>query len=36
MNKQRLFLFIPLIIFAVLAVLFWRGLSLNPNEMPSA
>lgn len=36
MNKQRLFLFIPLIIFSVLAVLFWRGLSLNPNEMPSA
>lgn len=36
MNKQRLFLFIPLIIFAVLAVLFWRGLSLNPNDMPSA
>ncbi len=36
MNKQRLFLFIPLIIFALLAVLFWRGLSLNPNEMPSA
>lgn len=36
MNKQRLFLFIPLVIFAVLAVLFWRGLSLNPNDMPSA
>lgn len=36
MNKQRIFLFVPLIIFAVLAVLFWRGLSLNPNEMPSA
>jgi len=36
MNKQRLFLFIPLAIFAALAVLFWRGLSLNPNEMPSA
>lgn len=36
MNKQRLFLFIPLIIFAILAVLFWRGLSLNPSEMPSA
>lgn len=36
MNNQRLFLFIPLIIFAVLAVLFWRGLSLNPDEMPSA
>ncbi len=36
MNKQRLYLFIPLIIFAILAVLFWRGLSLNPNDMPSA
>ena len=36
MNKQRLFLFIPLVIFAVMAILFWRGLSLNPNEMPSA
>jgi cytochrome c biogenesis protein CcmG/thiol:disulfide interchange protein DsbE len=35
-NKQRLFLFVPLVIFAVLAVLFWRGLSLNPSEMPSA
>lgn len=36
MNKQRLFLFIPLVIFVALGVLFWRGLSLNPNEMPSA
>lgn len=36
MNKQRWFLFIPLIIFTILAVLFWRGLSLNPNDMPSA
>lgn len=36
MNKQRLFLFIPLAIFVLLGVLFWRGLSLNPNEMPSA
>jgi len=36
MNKQRLFLFIPLVIFAVLVVLFWRGLSINPSEMPSA
>lgn len=36
MNKQRLFLFIPLAIFAVLVLLFWRGLSLDPNEMPSA
>lgn len=36
MNKQRLLLFIPLIIFGVLAVLFFRGLSLDPNSMPSA
>lgn len=36
MNKQRLFLFIPVVIVAALAVLFWRGLSLNPNDMPSA
>jgi cytochrome c biogenesis protein CcmG, thiol:disulfide interchange protein DsbE len=36
MNKQRLFLFIPLIIFLFLGILFWRGLSLNPAEKPSA
>lgn len=36
MNKQRLFLFVPLAVFAVLAILFWRGLSLDPNDMPSA
>jgi len=36
MNKQRVMLFIPLAIFAVLGVLFWRGLSLDPNSMPSA
>lgn len=36
MNKQRLFLFIPVAIFTVLVLLFWRGLSLDPNEMPSA
>ena len=36
MNKQRLFLFIPLVIFVVLVGLFFRGLSLNPNDMPSA
>lgn len=33
---NRIALFIPLVIFVVLAVLFWRGLSLDPNEMPSA
>jgi cytochrome c biogenesis protein CcmG/thiol:disulfide interchange protein DsbE len=36
MNKQRIFLFIPLVVFAVLAAFFWRGLSLDPNKMPSA
>ena len=36
MNKQRALLFIPLAIFIVLALFFWRGLSLNPNDMPSA
>lgn len=36
MNKQRLFLFIPVAVVALLALLFWRGLSLDPNEMPSA
>ena len=33
---QRLKLFLPLIIFAVLAVFFWRGLALDPTRMPSA
>jgi cytochrome c biogenesis protein CcmG/thiol:disulfide interchange protein DsbE len=32
----RLTLFLPLFIFAVLAVFFWRGLSLDPTAMPSA
>lgn len=36
MNKQRTLLFLPLAIFVVLAILFWRGLSLDPNKMPSA
>ncbi len=36
MNAQRLLLFIPLAVFVVLGVLFWRGLSLDPNYMPSA
>lgn len=36
MLSQRIKLFIPLIVFAVLAILFWRGLSLDPNAMPSA
>ncbi|GAB2883247.1 DsbE family thiol:disulfide interchange protein [Microbulbifer echini] len=33
---SRLKLFFPLIIFVALALLFWRGLFLNPQEMPSA
>lgn len=33
---QRLKLFVPLFVFGVLAVLFWRGLSLDPSAMPSA
>ena len=33
---SRLKLFIPLIIFAILAAFFWRGLSLDPTAMPSA
>ncbi len=36
MTRQRLMLFIPLAIFFVLGLLFWRGLSLDPNYMPSA
>jgi cytochrome c biogenesis protein CcmG, thiol:disulfide interchange protein DsbE len=36
MNRQRALLFLPIAIFGVLAVLFWRGLSLDPNSMPSA
>jgi len=34
--NQRVKLFIPLIIFAVLSILFWQGLKLDPNAMPSA
>jgi len=33
---SRIKLFIPFIVFIVLAVFFWRGLSLDPNAMPSA
>jgi len=36
MLNQRLKLFIPLAVFVVLAILLWRGLSLDPNAMPSA
>lgn len=33
---NRLKLFLPLLVFGALAVLFWRGLSLDPEAMPSA
>ncbi|MCW8193540.1 DsbE family thiol:disulfide interchange protein [Proteobacteria bacterium 005FR1] len=33
---KRLKLFIPLVIFAGLAVLFWHGLKMDPTELPSA
>lgn len=36
MNKQRFYLFIPLIVFLVLGIFFYIGLSRDPNEMPSA
>jgi cytochrome c biogenesis protein CcmG, thiol:disulfide interchange protein DsbE len=34
MSRVRLFL--PLLVFVVMAALLWRGLSLDPNYMPSA
>jgi cytochrome c biogenesis protein CcmG/thiol:disulfide interchange protein DsbE len=33
---SRLKLFIPLVLFAILALFLFRGLGLDPNEMPSA
>lgn len=33
---KRLKLFIPLFIFAVLSLLFWKGLQMDPTELPSA
>lgn len=36
MIRQRLKLFIPLAVFAVLGILFWQGLKLDPTAMPSA
>lgn len=33
---QRFKLFIPLIVFVILALFFWKGLSLDPSAMPSA
>ncbi|MBR9912149.1 MAG: DsbE family thiol:disulfide interchange protein [Gammaproteobacteria bacterium] len=33
---SRFKLFIPLLVFLILAIFFWRGLSLDPTAMPSA
>ncbi|MBX2807345.1 MAG: DsbE family thiol:disulfide interchange protein [Cellvibrionaceae bacterium] len=33
---NRVLRFLPLVLFMVLAVFFWRGLSLDPSELPSA
>lgn len=33
---SRVKLFIPLLVFTLLAIFFWRGLSLDPTRMPSA
>ncbi|WP_372738529.1 DsbE family thiol:disulfide interchange protein [Neptunomonas sp.] len=33
---RRFILFIPLVIFVVMGALFWKGLGLNPTELPSA
>ena len=33
---SRIALFVPLVVFLALAVLLWRGLSLDPTDMPSA
>ncbi len=33
---SRLKLFVPLVVFLVMAIFLWRGLSLNPQELPSA
>ncbi len=35
MNNRKLFAFIPLVIFLVLGIFLWRGLSLDPTELPS-
>lgn len=36
MSKQRIVLFIPVVIFMLLSVLLWRGLSNDPTNLPSA
>lgn len=33
---KRWMLFVPVVIFAIMAAFFWRGLSLDPTAMPSA
>ena len=33
---KRLFLFIPLVVFIALGALFWKGLTLDPTELPTA
>lgn len=33
---RRFILFLPLVIFIVMGVLFWKGLQLDPTELPSA
>lgn len=33
---NRLKLFVPLIVFAIISIFLWRGLSLDPNRVPSA
>lgn len=33
---KRWMMFVPVVVFMVLAIFFWRGLSLDPTAMPSA
>lgn len=35
MTRKAIYTIVPLLIFAALCVLFWRGLGLNPRELPS-
>ena len=36
MKKRFLIVSIPLVVFLAIVILFWKGLSLNPGELPSA
>ncbi len=36
MNTRRLLLFVPLLVAVGLGLFLWKGLSLNPKELPSA